>query len=185
MYRSKRIVILLAVLAVCCVAAFAALQVQERQERIETSGEVVLEIDSDAVQTLSWTYEGETLSFHRDGDWLYDGDETFPVDGEKVGELLETFQSFAAAFVIEEVEDPSQYGLDDPVCTITLGTGENNYEILLGDFSAMDSQRYVSIGDGKVYLAASDPLDQFDAGAPRHDRPRRHPGAGSGDPAAV
>ena len=55
MYRSKRIVILLAVLAVCCVAAFAALQVQERQERIETSGEVVLEIDSDAVQTLSWT----------------------------------------------------------------------------------------------------------------------------------
>ena len=70
MYRSKRIVILLAVLAVCCVAAFAALQVQERQERIETSGEVVLEIDSDAVQTLSWTYEGETLSFHRDGDWL-------------------------------------------------------------------------------------------------------------------
>lgn len=164
MYRSKRIVILLAVLAVCCVAAFAALQVQERQERIETSGEVVLEIDSDAVQTLSWTYEGETLSFHRDGDWLYDGDETFPVDGEKVGELLETFQSFAAAFVIEEVEDPSQYGLDDPVCTITLGTGENNYEILLGDFSAMDSQRYVSIGDGKVYLAASDPLDQFDAG---------------------
>lgn len=32
------------------------------------------------------------------------------------------------------------------------------------DFSAMDSQRYVSIGDGKVYLAASDPLDQFDAG---------------------
>ena len=100
MYRSKRIVILLAVLAVCCVAAFAALQVQERQERIETSGEVVLEIDSDAVQTLSWTYEGETLSFHRDGDWLYDGDETFPVDGEKVGVLLETFQSFAAAFVI-------------------------------------------------------------------------------------
>ena len=163
MYRSKRLMILLAVLAVCCIAAFAALRFQERQERIETSGEVVLEIDSGAVQTLSWTYEGETLSFHRDGDWLYDGDEAFPVDGEKVDALLETFQAFAASFVIEEVEDPGQYGLDDPVCTIALGTGEKDYEILLGGFSAMDAQRYVSIGDGKVYLAASDPLDQFDA----------------------
>lgn len=163
MYRSKRLMILLAVLAVCCIAAFAALRFQERQERIETSGEVVLEIDSGAVQTLSWTYEGETLSFHRDGDWLYDGDEAFPVDGEKVDELLETFQAFAASFVIEEVEDLGQYGLDDPVCAIALGTGEKDYEILLGGFSAMDAQRYVSIGDGKVYLAASDPLDQFDA----------------------
>ena len=127
MYRSKRLMILLAVLAVCCIAAFAALRFQERQERIETSGEVVLEIDSGAVQTLSWTYEGETLSFHRDGDWLYDGDEAFPVDGEKVDELLETFQAFAASFVIEEVEDLGQYGLDDPVCAIALGTGEKDY----------------------------------------------------------
>ena len=163
MYRSKRLMILLAVLAVCCIAAFAALRFQERQEQIETSGEVVLEIDSGAVQTLSWTYEGETLSFHRDGDWLYDGDEAFPVDGGKVDALLETFQAFAASFVIEEVEDLGQYGLDDPVCAIALGTGEKDYEILLGGFSAMDAQRYVSIGDGKVYLAASDPLDQFDA----------------------
>ena len=33
----------------------------------------------------------------------------------------------------------------------------------MGDFSNMDEERYVSIGDGNVYLAKVDPLDQFDA----------------------
>ena len=47
--------------------------------------------------------------------------------------------------------------------TINLSTGDTDYEIQLGDFSAMDSQRYVSLGDGNVYLAAADPLDYFDA----------------------
>ena len=36
------------------------------------------------------------------------------------------------------------------------------YTITLGDFSTMDSQRYVSIGDGNVYLVQTDPLDYFD-----------------------
>ena len=31
-----------------------------------------------------------------------------------------------------------------------------------GDTSAVDGQRYVSFGDGRVYLAAADPLEQYD-----------------------
>lgn len=135
------------------------------QERIETSGEVVLEIDSDAVQTLSWTYEGETLSFHRDGDWLYDGDETFPVDGEKVGELLETFQSFAAAFVIEEVEDPSQYGLDDPVCTLRWVQVRTTTRYCSATSAPWIPSDMCPLGMERCIWPPSDPLDQFDAGS--------------------
>ena len=40
--------------------------------------------------------------------------------------------------------------------------GEENYEILLGNYSEMDEERYVSIGDGNVYLVQDDPLDSFD-----------------------
>ena len=82
---------------------------------------------------------------------------------EKIKELLEPFEEFAAAFVIEEVEDYSQYGLDDPICTIHVENGEQELEIKLGNFSNMDSQRYVSIGDGKAYLVKDDPLNYFDA----------------------
>ncbi|HJG86645.1 DUF4340 domain-containing protein [Pseudoflavonifractor capillosus] len=161
MKRAKRIYILLGVLAVVCAAAFAVLQYQEQQEIIENTDEIILEVDSSTVQSLSWTYESETLSFHRDGAWRYDEDEAFPVDGEKMDELLETFQAFGAAFIIHDVTDFAQYGLDDPVCTINLSTEDASYEIQLGDYSTMDAQRYVSIGDGNVYLVQEDPLDAF------------------------
>lgn len=164
MNRSKKLCILLGVLAVVCAAAFAALGMEERREQIKTSGETVLEIDPDSVQALSWEYEGRTLAFHKDETWLYDDDAEFPVDEEKINGLLEQFQAFGAAFIIEDVEDFGQYGLDDPVCTIAVTTEERTCEILLGNYSNMDAQRYVSTGDGNVYLAASDPLDYFDAG---------------------
>ncbi|HIY26028.1 MAG TPA: DUF4340 domain-containing protein, partial [Candidatus Acutalibacter pullistercoris] len=163
MNRAKRLYILLGVLAAACIAAFAVLHLEQRQEEIAESGETVLEIDPDAVQSLSWEYEGETLAFHRDGDgWLYDDDEAFPVDGEKIQELLGQFEAFGAAFVITDVEDYAQYGLDDPTCTIQLSTEEESYTIELGNYSNMDEQRYVSTGDGNVYLAVSDPLDVYD-----------------------
>ena len=60
------------------------------------------------------------------------------------------------------MEGYGQYGLSDPLCTISLEAGEELYEIALGDYSSMDSLRYVSFGDGNVYLAAQDPLDKFD-----------------------
>ena len=60
------------------------------------------------------------------------------------------------------MEDFGQYGLDTPVCTIRMETEEKNYEIQLGNFSTMDSERYVSIGDGNAYLVKKDPLEQFE-----------------------
>lgn len=163
MSRSKKLYILLGVFVVACIATLAVTQIAEHKEQIKNSGEPILELSSDSVQTLSWEHKGETLAFHRDETWLYDGDEKFPVSEDKINELLEQFQPLSAAFVIEEVEDFGQYGLDNPVCTIHLTTEEQSYEIKLGDFSKMDSQRYASIGDGNVYLVQNDPLDQFDA----------------------
>ena len=163
MSRSKKLYILLGVFVVACIATLAVTQIAEHKEQIKNSGEPILELSSDSVQALSWEHKGETLAFHRDETWLYDEDKNFPVSEDKINELLEQFQPLSAAFVIEEVEDFGQYGLDNPVCTIHLTTEEQSYEIKLGDFSKMDSQRYASIGDGNVYLVQNDPLDQFDA----------------------
>lgn len=164
MKRSKRLCILLGVLAVACVATFALSRYQAKKEQIQTNGEVVLEIPVDSVQALSWEYDGDTLSFHKDDKWIYDEDEAFPVDGEKIEGLLNQFSAMGAAFTIENPEDLSPYGLSDPTCSITITTDEETYTILLGGYSTMDSQRYVSIGDGNVYLVADDPLDDFDIG---------------------
>lgn len=163
MSRSKKLYILLGILAVACVATFAVMRMEERKEQIKETGEIVLELPSESVQSLSWDYSETSLAFHKDGAWLWDEDENFPVSEEKINELLEQFQAFGAAFVIEDVEDFGQYGLDDPACTIKLSTEERDYEIKLGNYSKMDSQRYVSIGDGNVYLVKHDPLEEFNA----------------------
>lgn len=162
MQRAKRIYLLLGVLAVVCAAAFAVTRYQAEQERISNTDEVVLELDPDTVDSLSWSCDGESLAFHKDGSWLYDEDGAFPVDEEKVQSLLEDFQALGAAFIIEDVTDYAQYGLDDPVCTIDITAGDAAYQITLGDYSTMDSQRYLSIGDGNVYLVEDDPLEDFD-----------------------
>lgn len=161
MHRSKRLLILVGVLAVVCAAAFLAARVQEQQEQVEASGETVLAIDAGNVASLAWTSGEAEYAFHKDETWLYDADEAFPVSAEALEELLAPFSSFNAAFVIRDVTDYAQYGLEEPECTIEIGTAEASYTIAFGDMSAMDDQRYVSIGDGNVYLAVTDPMDAF------------------------
>lgn len=166
MSRSKKIYVLLGVLLVVCLAVFGVSRYEERKEQIKNSDEIILEVSGDDVTSLSWEYKGEngkeTLAFHKGEKWVYDEDEAFPVDEEKVAELLEQFGQFGVSFIIEDVEDFGQYGLDDPICTIRLGTEEKIYEIQLGDYSAMDSQRYVSVGDGNVYLVKHDPFEDYE-----------------------
>mgnify|MGYP003297295926 FL=1 len=163
MKRSKRLFILLGVFAVICVSTVVLMQTEENKEKIKNSGEIVLEVSSDNVTSLSWEYGDTSLAFHKDDKWLYDEDEAFPVDEEKIHDLLEPFESFGVSFIIEDVTDYGMYGLDEPICTIQFTADEQPYEITLGDFSNMDSERYISIGDGNVYLAKNDPLDQYDA----------------------
>lgn len=163
MRKSVKLYILLGVLAALCAAALLVSRHEEKVEQIKNSGEVILEVPADTVTALSWTNENGTFSFAKEDHWTYTEDEAFPVSEEKMNELLAQFEALTAAFVIEDVEDFSQYGLDEPVCTITLTAGEDMYTLSLGDFSKMDSQRYVSFNDGRVYLLEHDPLDEFGA----------------------
>ena len=163
MRKATKLYMLLGVLLAVCVAAFAVSRYEEKKEQIKNSGEVILEIPTDSVTALCWTNDGGTFSFTNDEAWVYDEDSAFPVDEEKIHDLLEQFASFSAAFSIDDVEDYAQYGLDEPVCTIEITAGEECYTVSLGDFSKMDEQRYISIGDGKAYLAIHDPLEEYDA----------------------
>ena len=163
MRKAAKLYCLLGVLLVISGAAFAVSRYEEKKEQIKNSGETILEIPTDSVTALSWTNEEGTWSFTRDETWTYDGDAAFPVDEAKINDLLSQFQSFGAAFTIEEVTDFGQYGLEKPTCTIDITAGETGYTVRLGDFSKMDEERYISIGDGNVYLAVHDPLEEFDA----------------------
>jgi len=160
MKRSKKMIVLVAVLVVACIATFALTQYEEKQEEIKNSDAIILEIPADTADALSWEFTEDGLAFHKGEDgWLYDDDEAFPVSEDKINDILANFEAFGAAFIIENVEDYSQYGLDEPEGTIHLTAGEQSYDIKMGAFSKMDEQRYVDIGDGNVYLVSNDPMD--------------------------
>lgn len=162
MKRAKRLKILAGALVVAAVATFGVLHVQEKQAEIANTDAIILDIDPASVTALSWSVDDGAFSFHKDGDWTYDDDADFPVDPEQIEVLLSYFDEMGAAFVIKDAEDLGQYGLDDPSCTIDITTDDGETTVLLGDYSSMDSQRYVSIGDGNVYLVASDPLPAYE-----------------------
>ena len=161
--KIRTLLILLGVLAAVCVAAFCISRHEEKQEEIRTSDEIILTIPTDSVTALSWEYGDTALGFHRDDDgWKWDDDEAFPVDGDKVDALLEQFASFGVAFAIDNVTDYAQYGLDEPTAVIRITTEDGEQELKLGTFSTMDEERYITLGEDKVYLASHDPLEEYD-----------------------
>jgi len=162
MKRQNKLLILVGALIVCIAATFAVLKIEEKKELIKTTDEVIMEVKPETVTSLAFSHDEISLAFHKEDEhWVYDDDSAFPVDDEKLEALLTGFEKMGATFIIEEVEDFSQYGLDVPTGTIELGTEDKDYEITLGAFSTMDAQRYVSLGDGNVYLLKEDPMDTF------------------------
>lgn len=185
MKKYKKLLILLGILVVIIAAVIIITNVQKKKEEIKVSGEVILSVNEANASAISWTSEENNFSFHRgaDGKWVYDIDEEFPVSQEEVEDIFDLFRRMTAAFVIENVTDFAQYGLKDPVSTVTITTTERaedmfdketqargesqtpgelrTFQILVGAFSVMDEQRYVSIGDGNVYLVKIDPYEQL------------------------
>ncbi len=162
MKRSKRLYALSGVLLVICGVTFGVSRYEQRKEEIKNSDEIILELAVDDVTKLSWEYDDKKLAFHKDETWLYDDDEAFPVSEEKINDLLGLFASFGVSFIIENVEDYGQYGLDEPTCSIHMETADESYKVELGGYSTMDEQRYISIGDGNVYLVSADPMESYE-----------------------
>src|SRR5699024_2614829 len=114
-----------------------------------------------ALTEVSWTKDGTSLTFTQTDDtWSDASDAAFPVDQDKMTEVLEHFESVHASFIIEDVEDFGQYGLDTPSCTITFTSADGVTTLQMGDYSAMDEKRYLTLGDGTVYLIDDD-LEQY------------------------
>lgn len=157
MNRQKKLLILVGVLVALCAVIAIVSGVQKHIESISTIDEEIVAADPDGLTAVSWTKDGTTLSFTKDGDtWQDAGDAAFPVDQDKIADFLAHFESVHASFRIDDVEDFAQYGLSDPSCTITLTDAEGDTVLSLGDFSTMDEKRYVTLGDGTVYLIDDD-----------------------------
>ena len=157
MKRKNTLIILCGVLALIFAGIIIVNAVEKHVESISTIDEVVFTADSETLTEIKWTFEDNTLDFVKTDDvWTLSGDDSFPVDQEEISYLIENFAEVHASFIIEDVEDYSQYGLDDPEAEITFITADEETTISCGSFSTMDSKRYISINGGTVYLIDDD-----------------------------
>ena len=166
MKRTKKLLILLCILAAVCGAAFGAARLNpEPDTDAEQDGsDVIFSVDPDSVTLLSFDYT-DSISFDRDGDgWIYSADQSFPVNTARIDKMLGAVSGIEALKTIDEPEPLSQYGLDDPVCSVSLTADGSEYSFSIGNESAMGGGRYFSNGDGRVYLVDGSLLDSFSYG---------------------
>ena len=166
MKRGKKFLILLGVLAVLLGAAAAApLLTPEEQPAQEPEAVTVFSVEPEQLSGISWTLEEQTLSFGiGDDGWYYVDDAVFPVEGSTLEEMKEALLEIVAEKVIDAPEEPENYGLLRPACTVTVTAGDETRQLQIGDTSAVDGLRYLSVGDGKVYLVDSSLYDRFNYG---------------------
>ena len=152
--QTKTLTVLAAALVVCG-GAYAALRVwNDRQAQIDDTVYVTQLSDLTVLSLING--QGE-LSFTKAEDvWQYDGDDAFPVDQEAVEDLAEQIGSLAAIRVIDDPEDLSAYGLDEPALQASVTAGDGTaVTLLLGDVSG--SYCYAKRADSDtVYTVSTD-----------------------------
>lgn len=156
MTRGKKLISMLLVLVlliggVCVVK----LVTPEEEDSTETTGEVVTElvsVDPEMVTSVSWTYQEESLTFSYDGEsWTYAEDDKFPLNENYLNTMMNSISSISVSKTIEAPEDLSQYGLEEPVCTVSVTTDET-LTFQFGDTASLADAQYFTCGDGNVYL---------------------------------
>lgn len=166
MKRGKKLLVLLGVLVVLCAAAWilTCLDLNGTPEEEVDTSVTVMTVDAEQVTALTYAnIEKDAMSFTRgDAGWVYDADETFPLDTAVIEDMVSALGEVTAYRTIEEPEEAAQYGLNRPLCTVTVTAGDTVYQLDLGDETSLGGERYASIGDGKVYLVDMALLDAFD-----------------------
>ncbi|MBQ9169075.1 MAG: DUF4340 domain-containing protein [Oscillospiraceae bacterium] len=161
MIRGKTFIALIIALVVL-VGAILAVNLLTPEETVEDTTVTLFSMETSEASQISWTYDGETMHFMKLSDtWLYADDSSFPLDSSYIDAMLETLSQVTATRKLENVGNLSEYGLDDPVCVINLQTDEK-VEFAIGNLSAIGDSRYLSVGDGNVYLVDAAILNSFE-----------------------
>ena len=121
MKRKRKLVLLLCAAAVLAGGTFAILGREKKNVLKESSGSFDLAAGTlEELAGMSWTDDEQTWKYtHKDGVWEASGGNGQAAEEEDVRELAENLVSLRANRKIENIGSLADYGLDDPVITVT------------------------------------------------------------------
>jgi Domain of unknown function (DUF4340) len=115
----------------------------------------ILKIDPSSVTELAIRQKGlEPVTLKKtDGKWQITEPKTYRADQEAVAGLLSTLSALSADRVVEEkTADRKQYGLEEPVTEVDVGTRQ----LMLGDDTPAGGDVYAGVtGDPRVFTVSS------------------------------
>ena len=153
------LVLLLAVLFVIKTAA----QKQEEENAREEEASVVYINQMDNIVGISYDAGNGEMVFEKSEDvWTYVPDPDFPLNSSYPENIVYDFSALAAERELEGADDPADYGIDEPLYTITLTDTEKGEETLyFGDMSG-DNYYVMAESTGKIYTVSSTVLTNLD-----------------------
>lgn len=168
--KTVKLVSAVVVLGVLCAAYegvnfYVTSQEEKETEENDTSVDLV-SLEADDITAVSFTADQNEVEFDKkDDSWTEKSDADFPVNQDTVDDAVKGVASLTADQEISDVEDLSQYELDDPQNTITLTTADGDTTLQVG-MESSNNQYYVKkVDDDKnVYLVASTSLEPFMGG---------------------
>ena len=140
---------------------------QEAKEAEEEDKSVdLVKLKADDVTAVSFKADDADVEFDKKNDtWTEKSDADFPVNQDTVDNAVKGVASLTADQEISDVEDLSQYDLDDPQNTITLTTADGDTTLQVG-MESSNNQYYVKKADDdkNVFLVSSTSLEPFMGG---------------------
>ena len=147
------------------VKAYVAKQEAADMESAEEENPEIISIASADVKSIKFVIDKKEVTFEKDGDSWVKSDETgFPVDQDKIDTLVSSLNSIKAERTLENVEDASEYELDQPDNTITVTTEDGETTVIqLGMENDSTSQEYIDLNkdSSTVYVVSNSTFSSF------------------------
>ena len=148
------------------VKAYIAKQEAADTESAEEENPEIISIASADVKSIKFVIDKKEVTFEKDGDSWVKSDETgFPVDQDKIDTLVSSLNSIKAERTLENVEDASEYELDQPDNTITVTTEDGETTVIqLGMENDSTSQEYIDLNkdSSTVYVVSNSTFSSFE-----------------------
>ena len=148
------------------VKAYVAKQDAKETESEEEESREIISITSDDVKSIKFVIDKKEVTFEKSGDFWVKSDETaFPVDQDKIDALIGSLNSVKAERVLENVEDASEYELNQPENTITVTTQDGEETIIrVGMENDSTSQEYIDLNkdSSTVYVVGDSTFQSFE-----------------------
>lgn len=165
--KTVKLVSAVVVLGVLCAAYegvnfYVTSQEEKETEENDTSVDLV-SLEADDITAVSFTADQNEVEFDKkDDSWTEKSDANFPVNQDTVDSAVKGVASLTADQEISDVEDMSQYDLDNPQNIITLTTADGDTSLQIG-MESSNNQYYVKKEDDdkNVYLVSSSSIEPF------------------------